>query len=263
MAFTASSFIFDGIASDAFDVYCYSFDRKSQSNGLFGGSASIQETRMSSRPTPLHYGVVRNDPMEFEIIFGTLGPCPIDRFKASAIAGWLIGHDDYKWLHICQPDLDHVRYRCIIDSLEQLPVNNDTVAFSAKVICDGPYAYSAVQDLTIDSDGSNVMEYISPSNIHEPHYPIMELNLEAETESVSIWTDEDQERKFTLSGLNISSPTKIIVDNMNQVIYGGDENWYSKCNFNFFRIWPGANNIHVDGKCSVTIHSQPFMNVGY
>lgn len=263
MAFTASAFIYNGIPSDAFGLYCYSFNRKSQGNGVFGGDVTVLETRIPSRPTPLHYGVSRNDPAEFELIFGTLGPCPLDRFQSAAIAEWLIGPKEYCWLHICQPDLDYVRYRCIVSSLEQLPVNNNTVAFLAKIRCDGPYAYSAVEELEIDSASAAVLPYTSPSNIQDPHYPVMTLELRPGANEVSVWSDRDATAKFTLSDLPMSTPTTITVDNLNQVISGGAENWYSKFNFNFFRIWPGENEIHVDGNCKVTIQSQPFMNVGY
>ena len=154
---------------------------------MFGGDVTMLETRIPSRPTPLYYGVSRNDPAEFELIFGTLGPCPLDRFQAAAIAEWLIGPKEYCWLHICQPDLDYVRYRCIVSSLEQLPVNNNTVAFLAKIRCDGPYAYSAVEELEIDSSSSAVLPYTSPSNIQDPHYPVMTLELRPGADSVSVW----------------------------------------------------------------------------
>lgn len=263
MAFTADSFIFDGVSSEEFGLYLYSFNRQSQNNGVFGGSASILESRLSARPSPLHYGVVRNDPAEFDLIFGTVDSCPIDRFKAAAIAQWLVGHQDYRWLQICQNDLDHVSYKCIVDSLEQLPVNNDTVAFLAKVRCDSPYAYSALQEIEISSALSSSKRYFSPSNIHDPHYPIMEITVGQNTTDVSIWTDRDTDHKFELSDLQISTQTVITVDNLNQVISGGEENWYKHFNFNFLRIWPGENIINVNGNCSVKIFSRPFMNVGY
>lgn len=263
MAFTASTFIYNGIKSESFGLYLYSFNNKSQGNGSFGGEGKILENRLQSRYRPLHYGVSRNSPMEFTIVFGTLDTKPIDRKTAAKIAEWLIGHQQYQWLSICQSDMEHVRYRCLIDDLVQLPVRGNTIAFQANVKCDGPYAYHLPESVSIKSSGTATGKYQNESNIHDKYYPSMKIEIKQGEKNIEIWTDKEPERKFILSNLSISAPTNITIDGENQVITGGDTNWYRHCNMKFLRLWPGENTIHVNGNCSVTLDCQPPVNIGF
>lgn len=263
MAFSASTFIYNNIPSDFFGLYLYSFNNKSQDDGSFGGEGEILETRIQSRYRPLHYGVSRNTPMEFTLVFGTLGPCPIDRIKVSEIAEWLIGHKQYQWLYICQPDMEHVRYRCLMDDLTQIPVNGETVAFRATVRCDGPYAYHVPEKCIITSSGSATGKYFSTSNIHDEYYPNMEIAIQTGETEVTIWTEYEPERKFVLSNLSIPSPITLEIQGENQMMFGGDINWYEHSNMQFIRLWPGENIIHVNGNCSVTFDCQTPINIGF
>lgn len=263
MSFLASTFIYNGIPSDFFGLYLYSFNNKSQDNGSFGGEGEIFETRIPSRYNPLHYGISRNSPMEFSLVFGTVGPCAMDRIKTSEVAEWLVGHQQYQWLYICQPDMEHVRYRCIIDDLTQIPINGKTVAFQATVRCDSPYAYHIPESITISSSGEANGSYFNPSNIHKEYYPNIEISLPQGSSDVSIWTDIEPDRKFILKDLSITNQTAIKINGENQLIEGGDTNWYQHSNMKFLRIWPGKNIIYVSGQCSAMFDLQPPINIGF
>lgn len=223
----------------------------------------MSEDRMSRRCTGLHYGATQNTPLSFHLIFGVDGnDFAMDRFELMRIAGWLTGHKQYKWLQICQPDLDMVRWRCLITDLEQIEVSGLQVAFDATVLCDGPYAYMLPSEHYIVSHSTTEYLYRNPSNINDFYYPKFEITC-AGTQEIRIVNKNEPGREFVLSGL-ASFSGNIYVDSQNELITTNNgTSIYDMSNFVFPRTTRGENILSITGSCTIKMSCEEPVNVGF
>ena len=129
MAFNSYEFSFNGESSLMYGLMIYDYDGNGQGNVSFGNQAAIVETRTNNRIQPLHFGVnYHQKPLEFKLVFGAENP--LDRYDLQNISMWLTGHQQYQWLSIDQPDLEHVQFRCLIT---KLPPSSALTIFSSVV----------------------------------------------------------------------------------------------------------------------------------
>lgn len=265
MAFWARSIIYNGIPSETFGLMLYDIENYSQSEGTLGTKISIVEDRIRRRNPPIHYGITNNDPLTFKLVMGvTDQEIRLDRYDLAAIAGWLTGHSEYKWLHICQPDLELVRYRCLITELRQIEIGMLPVAFEATVVCDGPYAYHLPWQHSIVSSGQ--AEYLchNPSNVNEYYFPSMVIECPAGTTDISIANAADPGRSFALAGLSGTASRSIAVDGETLAVQATDgTDLYENCSLEFLRLVRGDNPLTVNGACTVTLKCEVPMNIGY
>lgn len=146
-------FTFANVSASMFGMFVCDIGSKKHSDNAFGNQANIVETRLPRRITPLHYGVRYHDkPLEFTLIFGA--EQELDRYQLQEISNWLTGYQDYQWLSVDQPDMSHIQFHCLIQSLTPISVKWIPVAFEAKIICDCPYGYSYPFEEVITLDGT-------------------------------------------------------------------------------------------------------------
>ena len=241
----------------------YEIDGRKQDNVSFGNKADISEMRLPRRVQPIHYGVNYNkDPLQFKLVFGAQDY--LDRYDLEAIALWLTGHQDYKWLSVCQNDL-RVEYRCLIRDLTPLSISWLPVAFEASIICDCPYAYgyefsmtyttsAAGTNITLRND-SSVHEYLKPFINFVPSDPDGTMTLR-------IVNHSDNDREFKLEGVPASAIVR--VDNVNGIITDASANHanlYGGFNMNLFRLVHGDNSLTVYGNGTLTISGRTLHNV--
>lgn len=265
MSFYASSFIFDGTPSEFFGMMIYDLDGHKQEDGTLGGHIKINEDRLSTRFSPLHYGTTQNEPMEFKLVFGVEEQRnSMDRFDLMAVSWWLMGHDQYKWLSICQPDLAGIRYKCFITELVPITVGGLHVAFEATITCDGPYAYHIpILDL-IECTGSQEYLLRSPCNIQGLSYlPKIELDIRTGSDKLSILNTSSGDTAFTITGLEQYAPLTIQIDCANGTFTADkDIDLYSCSNLEFPTLIGGDNHITVIGNVAVSIFNEAPMNTG-
>ena len=258
----AYEFTFAGESSFMYHLMIYDLGGDTQEDVSLGNVGSIIETRINRRVSPIHFGVKYHDsPLEFQLLFGSMEP--LDRYEIENIALWLTGHQDYQWLTIDQPDLDHANYRCLITELTPISVGWLPYAFRATIRCDTPYAYgfpfeydvavSGTTKLLIKNDGS-AREYVKPDLLFEAS---------AGTKELSIVNHDDGDREFKISQLP-GSAVKIKVDNINGIIQetSSDLNVYGGFNMNFFRLVLGDNNLTIKGNGTLHISGRFLYNVG-
>ena len=142
MAFYGSSFTFNGVSCDEYNLMIYDIDGNGQEDGQFTVREPVEE-RLPRSYLPLYYGSVFNKPLEFRLVFG-LKPTgirlriPMDRWDMEAIATWLTGPDGYQDLEIEQGDLDTLHYKCMISELRQTTFGWETFALlSVRMVITG------------------------------------------------------------------------------------------------------------------------------
>lgn len=259
--FNAYEFSFAGESSLMRGLMVYDFGGITQSNVGFGNSASIVETRPNNRIQPIHFGVnYHTKPLEFKLVFGSNRA--LDRYELESISLWLTGHQEYQWLSIDQPDLDHVQFRCLITSLTPLAHGWLPVAFEATVRCDCPYAYSFPFSKTYNISGATTVLFRNESSTREYLKPMVAFNLASGVRNIKIINKSDNNREFSISNLPAGG-LNVEIDNANGIIRDSNDmyNLYGGFNLKFFRLVHGDNILEVTGNGTLTISGRFLCNV--
>ena len=206
----ATSFIFDGVPCEEYDLRIYYFDNNSTtSQSLF--TNEIVEERLPSRYDPIVYGLNINQSRTYNITFGCLHY--LSNYEVERIADWLTSHDTYKWLEICQDDLKDVRFKVIMQNLQMVEINGIPVAFTCDVITDSQFAYQYPQSQSfkiknnkiVVSQTENSITYRDMINVNNESsyngyiYPKMTITMDDDCETFSIINTSDNNNTFTLS----------------------------------------------------------------
>lgn len=259
--FNSYEFTFDGESCEVYGLHMYDIDGKGQKPVSFGNKASIIETNSNSRVQPIHYGVnYHASPLEFTLVFGTEDKV-LDRYEMEEIALWLTGHQDYKWLTIGQPDLEHCMFRCIITQLTPIHIRWLPCAFEATVRCDCPYAYGFPFEQVYQINGKTNVLFRNEGSCREYLKPTITFRPSGGGGKVSIVNTSDGNRETALENLP-NSASAVVIDNKNGIIQGAENhNYYSGFNMNFFRAVHGDNNLVVTGNGTLVISGQFLYNV--
>ena len=245
----------------------YDFDSAKQGDTILPSAGEIIKDSIEGRYKSFLYGLKQNAPLEFNFVFGPNMESidahdPPDRWEIEAIASWLTGHDEYMWLEIEQPDLETVRYRCIVTELKLLASGLEPWAFSCKVSCDSPFAYLYPETFTYNIPGARTVNLFSRSAYSGYYMPKLDLRFSGGS-SISIINTSDNSRIFEFRGLPTGSPLSISVDNENMVITNSlGLDLYPYFNMNFFRLKRGDNNLIFAGNCNVSIICEFPANIG-
>lgn len=259
MAFNGSTFVFDGIASDYYGLYLYSFEQQSTIDSESGDNAEFIEDRLSRCISPLHYGCVNNKPLEFEMTFGSFDY--LDKYDVDIIASWLTEQHGYKYLNIIQDDMQNVRYKCKIKELKNIHINGMPIAFKCKVVSDSPYAYSFPQIKELQVNGTTEITLVNDTNVNRCIYPKMKIVPNNGVTDITILnkSDNNREMKFT----SLPSGIKIDINNEKQIITSNqDVNLYDHFNGQFFRLKQGVNRLSITGSCTIKFICEFLRKVG-
>ncbi|MDD5021788.1 MAG: phage tail family protein [Endomicrobiaceae bacterium] len=267
MAYNGLSFVFDGIPSEEYGLVLYDLTYSVRTEGMFASPVSIVEDRTAARYKPLFYGTTQNSPLEFTMTFGanqqrSNNYKSYDRYDLSVIASWLTGHNSYKWLEITQPDMEVVRYKCIITKLSHIELDLSSWAFSCTVHCDSPFAYTYPETITYLVNGTADFVFRNRSTYNGYYMPKLVITLDSGYNTFSIINHSDNDRLFKFTNVP-STPLTITIDNENEVITNtAGLNLYPYFNYNFFRLLRGDNQLEISGSASVKIYCEFPMNVG-
>lgn len=265
MSFYGSSFSFDGRSCEEFGLMLYDFNTTEQGSSSYASGMDIVEDRVVGRYRSILYNTRYKDPLEFKLVFGANDIAArngqdIDRQEMELIGSWLTGHSTYKWLAIDQPDLENIRYRCILTDLEMLEYAGNKWAFQCDVHCDSPYAYRTPEAYSFTVDGSQDIIIRSRSSMNELYYPKVEISLKncKEIEIANVDTGDT----FSMADLPSASLT-MKLDGENGIIESNNgENLYPYCNFHWPSLKRGINHITLTGKGDFTFTCEFPVNVG-
>ena len=266
MAFWGSEFIFDNVPCSTMGLMVYQFGSNAQEDVNFQ-NGDVIEDRIPGRYDALTYGLVQNQALEYTLVFGANMDSvdanrSIDRYEVEAIASWLTGHNTRKWLTIVQDDMESFRYKCFISELKLITYGDMPWAFSCRVSCDSPFAYSLPEEYVYEVNGEKVVSLFNRSSFHGFYRPKMEISIHG-GDSVSIQNLSDNDRLFEFTSLPGGSSLIITIDNKNQVITNNmDLNLYPYFNMKFMRLVRGDNMLKVTGNATVKFICEFPVNIG-
>lgn len=266
MAFNGCEFSFDGIPCTEYGLMIYDIDSESQGDTAFQ-TGEVSEDRTSRRYDSLMYGLTQNKALEFTLVFGANIDSvdaneSIDRFEIEAIASWLTGHSTRKWLSIMQDDMEQFRYKCLISELKLITYGNMPWAFSCKVTCDSPFAYTFPEECSYTVSGELSINLYNRSSYNGLYMPDIEISLTGAS-SFSISNVSDNNRIFSFDALPTGEALIIYIDNKNEVITNNlGLNLYPYFNLNFFKMKRGNNQIKINGHGKVKFICEFPVNIG-
>lgn len=266
MAFWGNEFIFDGVPCSEFGLMVYHFGANGQEDVNFQ-NGEIVEDRIPSRYDALTYGLVQNQSLEYTLIFGANmesvdANSSLDRYDVEAIAAWLTGHQVRKWLIISQSDMEPFRYKCMISELRLITYGDMPWAFSCKVSCDSPFAYTLPEEYVYTVSGELQVRLFNRSSYNGFYRPKMEIAMYGGS-SIAIQNLSDNNRTFELKDLPGGRSLVIYVDNKNQIITNSmDLNLYPCFNMKFMRLVRGDNILKITGRAEVKFVCEFPVNIG-
>ena len=266
MSFSGSTFIFDGRASDEFELTLYQIGSVAHSEGRFAANVEFVEKVVGTKWKPHFYGIRYDEKLEFDIVFGVNQhrldeEKYLDRYELEAVASWLVGHQSYKWLEIEQGDMDLVRYHCMVTELEVVEFEQIPWALKAKVVCDGPYAYTYPQVFEYEINGSADIPFLNISSHNGFFMPVMEFD-PYNVGNFSITNEMDNGRTLRFSEMTATTGT-IYVNNDTMVVQCEKGlNLYDYCNCQFLRLVKGYNFLHVTGDGRLRLICEFPINIG-
>ena len=172
------------------------------------------------------------------------------------------GYQEYQWLSIDQPDMEHIQFRCLIQSLTPISIKWLPIAFEVKVVCDCPYGYSYPIEEKIQVNGKSNHRFYNDSSIRENLRPEMKIIIESGCRNFSV------ENKSTGALMEFkelpSGGITIIVDNENEILSDADGEYdlYEFFNFQFLDFLSGDNQLVIAGNGTVIINGRFLYNVG-
>lgn len=255
MSFYGGSFSFDGISCEEYGLMLYDFNNTTQGDSKYA-SLELDEDRVAGRSRSLFYNTYYKKPLEFKLVFGAgeyegdTGE-PLDRYELQLISSWLTDRNEYRELVVDQPDMERVRYRCIITDLTVLEHAMNKWAFQATVHCDSPYGYLMPQTFVYELDGKTDIVLPSRSSSNRPFFPKVEIEM-GNSQTVSIVNADDGGREFKLTGLPQSDETVSLNGETGVMSGSSGLNLYPYCNFQFPRLVRGDNRLTIEGASKVT-----------
>lgn len=266
MAFWGTEFTFNGVPCSAYGLMVYHFGSNGQEDVSFQ-NGEIVEDRIPGRYDALTYGLVQNQSLEYTLVFGANmdaidAGSSLDRYEVEAITLWLTGHRERKWLTIFQDDMEAFRYRCYLSELKLITYGDMPWAFSCKVSCDSPFAYTLPETYTCTVNGEADFDLFNRSSYSGFYKPYITITLQG-GDSISIKNLSDNGRVFAFSGLPSPGSMEIYVDNHNQIITNSmDLNLYPYFNMRFLRLIRGNNRLQLSGNAVVTFTCAFPVNIG-
>ena len=258
MAFYGCEFCFDGVPCTEYGLMIYHFGSNAQSDISFQ-TGDIQEERINGRYDSILYGVSQNKALEYTLVFGANMESidanrSLDRYEVEAVAAWLTGHTERKWLSISQDDMESFRYKCLITDLKLITYGDYPWAFSCTVSCDSPFAYTFPEVYSVYICNGEVEYNLFNRSTYNGYYkPRIEIETYGNC-SISIKNNSDSGREFVLSNIQTGDPLTITIDNKNQIITSNDcSNMYPNFNCSFFRLVRGDNHLSITSDGEATI----------
>ena len=252
MAFYGTSFIYDGVPCDQFDLEIYNIGGASQPAGKFSSAVSIIEESLNAKYKPMFLGTNMDKKMEISLVFGVKEQridekIFLDENEQEQIASWLTGHNEYKYLEITQPILKDVRFKCICTSLEKIEVGMRTYGFAATFTCDGPYGYRYPQTFRYEIDGTKTILFDNISG-HNGYYKPKLIYIPSSGGTFSIVNATDDDYAVRLTGLP-GGTGRITMDNEHCILESANGvNLYPYSNFHFLRLKRGYNSLTVTAR---------------
>lgn len=247
MAYTALSFIYDGIPSENFDLYICSTSTGIQTEDG-GGNVKIITDKTPKMDYNYCFGVEQDEQLEFTLTFAST--TPKTREEISFINNWLIGKPTYRKLQIMQEDMMDIYYNCIMTDFKISYFGNSPFAFECKVNCDRGWAIKQGSPFVYNVVNNNLeLTHMNLSHTNEKTFPIIKFTTNSANANVSIKNVTNDNWETVFQGL--SNGEEITLDNQRERITSSMSlNRLGKFNLHWFELLPGLNKIVINGNIS-------------
>lgn len=258
MTFKATSFVFDEIPGETYNLFLYGLDTSGIMSNNGSSDVSLITKKIFRRPVPYFYGVEQTPVLQFGITF--FSPDEITADMAQLIQRWLFGQRNYKKLQIVQDDMLDVYFNCVLTEPNMVKVGGVVTGFTATVVCDSPYAWTFEETLTKTYATPEVSDIFYFYNLSDDVYylfPQLDITLNGSGDTVSILNITDNNREFLFSGL---TPGEVLsVDNDLKIITSSSGLLRLPLfNKNWFRLLNGVNQLKITGNVEEVIFTYRF-----
>jgi len=253
MAFSAKTFIFNGIPSEFFNLYLGEIDGDGQSTTSLGSDVSLLTEKIFRRPVPYLYGAEQTPMLQFTL--SAFFPGAMDVGFFTKISGWLFGQQNYKKLYLCQADMTDVYFNCFLTAPQIVKMGNMITGFTTTVVCDAPWGwkenyvftqtgltYGGDQTVTLFNDSDNTF-YTKPTAT---------ITFDATGGDASIINTSDSNRETEFVGIDGSDVITLNSDIETISGTSGDTDFLNgtKFNYKWLRLVRGHNILTVNGRIS-------------
>ena len=247
MGFYATSFSYDNVPSETYNLSIASIDDSGGVVGNGSGDVTIIEQFVFGRTVPYFFGVQYDNKLTFPVSF--YSQTEITALDASLIQYWLFGNQQYKKLSIIQQDMDQVYFNCIFTEPETIRFGNKIYGFSANCVCDSPFAWQypkTVEYLFAGMFTNDTVTFYNDNHYKGYLYPELTIYMPPKGRTFQIVNASDNDRMFEFEDLtggdviHVNNDLCILTANSGDLLL-------PKFNKNFFRLVPGLNTLHVYG----------------
>lgn len=262
MPFYSSKFLYNGVASDMYNLYISEIGGDGSSTWNGSGSMEIYNKKIYRRSTPFFYGSAVGDNLEFELSFTS--PNDIDSRTSELIQKWLFSSRSYKKLMIVQPDMADMYMNVILNNPQVVRDGNFIRGYTCTAQCDSPFGgwkFPKTKTYTYTSEVTDTT--ITFNNTSDDSggylYPQFVITINNAGGDVTLTNQSDASRVFSFTDL---SPDEVLtVDNsLQQISSSTGLKRISKFNKNFFRLIPGINTIRIQGNISSIAMTYQFVS---
>ena len=263
MAFHGISIIFDGVASETYNLYLMGFDNKSGSSTRdLSMSLEIITDYSANSEIPYLQGVRDRNILTFPLTLSSKKP--LDRYDIEHIQRWLFGHKQYKKLQIVQEDYHDIHFNCILNKPKEVVLNNEVYGFEFTVECNSAFGWQFPKTRNYPIASPQTIFFTNESSVNDYMYPTIEFmcTKQGGNGSVSIINQKDNNREFKITKLYYGET--IIADSRLGIIKSSlDRRILGDFNKQFLRLVPCDNKLIVTGDItSLKITWQNMRRVG-
>ena len=256
MGFWASSFQFDGIPSETYNLtisngLSQSTTNSVELNTLGSNNVKLLTENILRRPTEYLYFSQQFPPLEFDA--SITANTKLTAKDGQLIQKWLFGQLTYKPLQIIQDDMDQIYFNCFLIKPMILRVGNEIIGFDFTVHCDSPFGGKTFPKILSydypDDVISTSFNFFNDTDNTYYSYPSLSITMNNIGGKITLTNVQDNNRQFQLTGLlaneviTINNDLQIITSSLGLSRLGN-------FNLNWFRLLPNLNTILVQGNIS-------------
>ena len=259
-----SSFTYDNISSDTYNVMLCSFNKSGLDDVDMGLDIEILSDTVTSRHDKLEYGMKYSSVLSFNMEISIRGSEYINKNQIRDITRWLSGRNKSSWLVIQNEEYDDVQYYCRVTSIKKKEYGGNVVGFLLTWTCSSPFAYTSEFNYGYDINKENYqLNFFNDSDEYDYLYPKVRIVVGENTDTITIVNTSDSGRKFKITGL--VEGEVIDIDNKNGIIKSNIQNKKMLPLFEtrkWLRFRDGENKLIINGMCKVDISFRFARKVG-
>lgn len=250
-----SSFIYDGICSDTYNLLLCSFESANEESNM-GLDTEILYDVSSSSIKRYEYNIKYSGTISLEMTLAKKDFTYFTRIEIREICKWLTGKKSSAWLSILDEEFDDLNYKARVTSISKKKIGGNVAGLIIKWENSSPYAYTSeyTYEYTISQNDYLISFFNDSDDINNYLYPYVEIRAFQNIDRLSIVNTSDNNRLTRIN--NIVYNEIITMDNENGVIH---TNIHDKKILPLFetRKWlrfiSGENILKVNGNCNLKI----------